>query len=347
MIQVTEENAHKYHRYMWRWLSLHPNMSKRGWPGWKRIRNSNSNCFACMLADANVCLYYDGRLETRKVESVAGSTVNFASSSAVLWPKNTRVHPGLSGILASELRAKSLTDGVAEISVVFNVEPASEQLRNLGTASLEVADREVWTKPFNWREGVDVDFTHAINQVDFGRGKVQNYYVVPYSSQVRQMTYTAYDNEAAEDLRRLFERMAGRRGEFYLPTGEQDVTLKMTAGAGTDTLRAEGTDMAQAYGDDTVYRGVAVYMRNGDVFYRYVRFIFEVNDLFGDDTVIQCDGPWPYDIVPADVKRISWMPVFRFASDVFTIEWKTDQVAEAILSVQTLENLAVDELEDA
>lgn len=51
MIKVTEENAHKYHRYMWRWLSRNIGYSKRDWPGWRKIRNSNSSCFACMLAD--------------------------------------------------------------------------------------------------------------------------------------------------------------------------------------------------------------------------------------------------------------------------------------------------------
>ena len=51
MIEVTEENAHKYHRYMWRWLARHVGFTKRDWPGWREIKNSNSNCFACMLAD--------------------------------------------------------------------------------------------------------------------------------------------------------------------------------------------------------------------------------------------------------------------------------------------------------
>jgi len=51
MIEVTEKNAHKYHRYMWRWLSRNPGYFKSDWPGWRKIRNSNSSCFACMLAD--------------------------------------------------------------------------------------------------------------------------------------------------------------------------------------------------------------------------------------------------------------------------------------------------------
>ena len=51
MIETTEENAHKYHRYIWRWLARHVGYVKRDWPGWYGIKNSNSNCFACMLAD--------------------------------------------------------------------------------------------------------------------------------------------------------------------------------------------------------------------------------------------------------------------------------------------------------
>ncbi len=51
MIKITEENAHKYHRLIWRWLARHVGYVKRDWPGWRKIKNSNSNCFACMLAD--------------------------------------------------------------------------------------------------------------------------------------------------------------------------------------------------------------------------------------------------------------------------------------------------------
>jgi len=51
MIEVTEQNAHKYHRYMWRWLARNVGYAKRDWPGWREIKNSNSHCFACMLAD--------------------------------------------------------------------------------------------------------------------------------------------------------------------------------------------------------------------------------------------------------------------------------------------------------
>lgn len=53
MIKVTEQNAHKYHRYMWRWLARHADRdaSKKEWPGWRVIENTNSHCFACILAD--------------------------------------------------------------------------------------------------------------------------------------------------------------------------------------------------------------------------------------------------------------------------------------------------------
>ena len=60
MIEVTEENAHTYHRYMWRWLARHVDYAKRDWPGWRKIRNSNSSCFACILADIRT-----GELDSR------------------------------------------------------------------------------------------------------------------------------------------------------------------------------------------------------------------------------------------------------------------------------------------
>lgn len=46
---TTVEQARKYHRYMWRWLSKHPGRGKDDWPGWKVIERVNSHCFACWV----------------------------------------------------------------------------------------------------------------------------------------------------------------------------------------------------------------------------------------------------------------------------------------------------------
>ena len=75
MIKVTEQNAHKYHRYMWRWLARHVGYAKRDWPGWRKIRNSNSYCFACMLADIRI----------GKFEEALGSFANCSVCPITEW----------------------------------------------------------------------------------------------------------------------------------------------------------------------------------------------------------------------------------------------------------------------
>lgn len=295
-----------------------------------------------MVEDANVCLMHDGTLETRKVASTAGNVVTFQGSTATLWPRHTKVHPGLSGILESSLSMQNYSSGVGEINVAFNVEPGSEQLRNPGEPAVEVDGREVMVKPPNWRDGIDVTFEHDFSQVDFNRGVVANFYAIPFGSTIRQAVYTAFNAQQAEELLQFFERQSGQLKDFYVPSNEDDIPLMVTAGAGTDTLRSKTTEIAAAFEDDTVHRGVAVFMKNGDVFYRYVRFVFEVHDVYGDDSVVQTDGTWPYDIEPADVRMICWMPAMRFATDTLTIEFKTDSVAETSFNMRTVENRPVD-----
>jgi hypothetical protein len=117
--------------------------------------------------------------------------------------------------------------------------------------------------------------------------------------------------------------------------------IKTLAPAGTNSIRIYGTQFSEDYADSTVHKAVAVTMNDGTIIYNAVEDIYTVDDPDGQDSVIQVADDWPVDLDPATVKTISWLLVWRHATDTLTIEWLTNTVGQCQLTMKSLEDLPV------
>jgi len=275
------------------------------------------------------------RVEAREVEAVDGLDVTFAESSAA-WPaRSTKVRPALAGQLAQNLQTKQLSDGAVRAGIVFDVTPGSEPARDLGTAAATIGGREIFTRRPNWIGGIDVDYQWPIETVDFGRGVTEIFRPINFGTQLFRAAYVNTTAAQAVEIQQVFERAAGRQGEFYMSTWLSDLTMAAAVESGGTTFAVAGREVFDSYATDTVHQAIGVVPQGGTRLYRLVDGI----TLSGDDSVIEIDSAWPYDIDPARVVRISWLLACRFASDEMTIEHITDGVSRVQLAIQSLENL--------
>jgi hypothetical protein len=137
--------------------------------------------------------------------------------------------------------------------------------------------------------------------------------------------FSGQDVTAAGEIEQFFDRMLGRRNAFYMPTWERDLLLAVTATSGTSTIQFTG-DLT----DLPTVEAVAVCMKDGTQLYRSLS-----NPLiWGSDTIFDVSSVWPQDITAANVARISWMPLWRFASDEMTTAWRTPRSANVRLGYQ-------------
>jgi hypothetical protein len=279
--------------------------------------------------------------EIRKVDSANGLIVTFVDTSDIDWPEGAEIHPGLKGTLAGSLRSSFYSDSVARVGVTFNVTPLSEPQRDPGAPFAMFAGREVLTVAPNWRNGIDIDSRAISETVDYGRGAVATFLPVEFGTQVFGATYLALSAEEIDALELFFRRAKGRRGEFYMSTGVSDLQIASAAPAGSSFLRVVGQDTFASFKDDTVHRAIEVVLEDDTRIYRKlaaVNAMTTVSDAIGSDTLIQVSEPWPRTLIPADVLRISWLPVCRFAGDELNLEYLTNEVGQVQFSIQTLQD---------
>ena len=293
-----------------------------------------------LVVGSNVMFIFQDAQELRTVASITGSTVTFKNPTAIQWPVGTLVYNSVSGYLDQSLSTVRKTNNKADASLTFNVTPLSEVYLDPGPPTGPVLNgREILDLRPNWADDIPVTMEHDVETVDYGRGPVSRFFPVTFGWMLRTHTFLGKTPEDAEKLIDFFRRRFGQQGEFYAPTWDADIMPKKLAPAGTSNLRIAGRNFFEVYGSSTVHKAVAVKLLDDTWAYRKVSSVIGVTDTEGSDSVITIEGTWPFAVGPETISFISWMPVWRFASDVLSIENLTDRVAQFKIALRTLEDL--------
>lgn len=285
--------------------------------------------------DVTLWVTANGVVDVRIVESVDGDIVTFRTAALQTWPIGARVHPALSGNLATELSAPRVTNAVARLDLRFEVTPLSEPVTPVPAPDRVFNGREVFLKRPNWANPVNMRVGHETEILDFGKGPVSRFNPVEFGYETYQAVFLNRTAEEAEAMLDFFRRMRGQQGEFYMPTWEYDIVPAERVSALSFGIYVDDQDFATNYKDSTVYRAVFVLMNSGALILRQVANI-EATETGALLTVTES---WGVDFSAADIVMCGWMPVWRLASDSLTIEWMTNSVAQVTLNMVTLEDL--------
>lgn len=304
---------------------------------------------AWLQAGAAVILFDGVNLEYHTITASSPPAV-LGIDTAITWPAGTRVFCAVTGYMAGELKSNRLSDKFLDVQFEFEVDPISELAETPVAAADFFQDREVFlTQPLQFAP-VDLTRNQTREDVDAGQGPVTRFFPITFSQRVWQATYQTYSLEIQEILRSLQDRMVGRRGDFYMPTFEYDLPLAEAATSGTNTLTVVGTDWGDIYNGSTTWKAVCVFLPDGTVMYNSIAASPPGIATAGDNSTFTFLNNWTADI-PVDAK-ISWMPVWRFASDGVQTDWlyapdgEDMPVASVTLSFMQLEDLPVEVIVD-
>lgn len=287
------------------------------------------------VAGAKVALVEGDRVLERTISSTVGG-LTFVEAAPSAWGKGTRAAPLRQGRIPPSVQVMQHIPSIAEATIQFDVDPASEPAREPVAAETTFNGREVFVEIANWGSPRDVTFSHPYSPVDYGRGKIKVFQPVPFSSEIRTADYLATTQAEAYRLIDFFHRHKGRRGEFYCPSDSADIQLAdSTSNA---FLFVDGTLTAEAYGASAAHKAVSFRLKDGTRFYRTVVAVTAQ----GAQSRIQLNAAVPGVLNPDEVEVISWMPVLRNATDDLTVEWVTDQVARMRFTYQSLQALAAE-----
>lgn len=269
------------------------------------------------------------------VASVAGTTITLTTNLINGWPTGAVLRPTFFGLFDARLSSSRMTKGAAEISVALDTYPGGEPPRAAGTAWATYNSREVFTLQPDYSSSPSVNYLWPTEQVDFGIGRTAQFRPVVRAERGTEAEFKGLSVSAAAEVEQFFDRMKGRRGAFYMPSWEKDFVLAATASSGSSAFTASGPEISDGFGlvdYSLIETAIAICMIDGSHIYRRVTDIAAS----GGNSLITVSASWGAELSAASVARISWMPIWRFASDEMTMAWQTPLSANARLSFQSV-----------
>jgi hypothetical protein len=284
-------------------------------------------------ADQPLVLCKAGVQELVTVIGVVGSTITLDDPLVNAWAIDDVLRPSFFGLFASQMSSSRINGGSASFDVSIDCYPGGEPPRDAGTAWATLNSIEIFTPQPDYASPPSVGHLWPVDQVDYGRGRTAQFRPILRMARTEDKQFSGLTVASATALEQFFDRMKGRRGAFYLPTGEADFDLASSAGSGATSFTASGSALATDFGSadySTVNEGVAVCLTDGTIIYRRITDIAAS----GGNSVVTVNAAWGAALSNANVARISRMPLSRFASDDMTTSWRTPLSASARLSFQ-------------
>src|SRR5699024_3243159 len=256
--------------------------------------------------------------DVRQVESISGNTVTFTTEMARAWPADSIIRPAMTSYLGKDIKVTRLNADAANVAV--NHEVVERNPDNVPDATKIMAGREILEVQPNYAAGLDDSHPMAREVIDYGFGQRARFTWADRPEVMREATYIGLSADKVRYLQVFFERHRGQLGEFWTPTWQRDIVLAEALTSGNALLKHDGADVYHMAQDNTAYRGLMVLLKDGTRIYRQVTAV----GLTGGQSQITVDTNWPSTIQPGEIEMISWMPVWRLASDKMVIE-KTQQ----------------------
>lgn len=282
--------------------------------------------FATTFAVDGAGIVYDGPANSESIEvlEVYADRIVIKGVLARDWPVGTAVYPTLPSAPASSFATTRQSDTHVDVGSRFTASP-TECIPRLPVVAPAAVYRgaEMYTVETNWATALNIQIEARRTEVDNTIGPMRIKPKADFPLIVRGFAWLCKSRAYAEDLRAFFVRRDGRRVPVWMPSGVSDFELPQPIPLTQASFFVRKSEYRSLIGMHEGRRDLVFIMRDGT---RYPRRIINVVDSAGG-TVMTLDSDFPVEIRPENVKRISYLGLYRLGSDSVTFNWHSDQVA--------------------
>jgi hypothetical protein len=257
-----------------------------------------------------------------QVESFTDDTITMTSPLARAWPAGTRVYPTVSGLLSGNLAGARETDNKVRFPVRFVCEPSAYANTPVGDEPPQYRGEELYLGSTNWQGGMPYSFDTDRQLYDPGVGAFRVHSPSGYSPRAYTHRWNVVSRESGATMRAFIGRREGRCHPVWVPSGVEDFTI--LSDVPPDATFIDVVDnlygsMASAH---EVRRDIIILSRGGA--YQIARIVSTMNPSDGV-LRLQFEAPLTDPIAVSDIRRISFLSLYRPTSDETTINWLTDE----------------------
>ncbi|QJI52985.1 tail assembly protein [Xanthomonas phage FoX4] len=269
--------------------------------------------------------------DTARVESFTDSSITLSSILSRGWKRGEKVYPLMIGQLPQTVSPKRLTDTVMQAALSVQASPSETPYRMTVEAPAQLyRGAELYLGDTNWRDGMDISNEARDRRVDNSLGIIRISPKATYALRTRRHSWMLKNKVEIEQLRRLMVRRGGRRVPIWMNSGTSDFFLRGNILQGDKYFRTDTSEYATLIANHPALTHLMFFLHDG------TRLVMKMEGVFagspGQSNVF-VDTEFPRNLTPADVKRISYLALYRLGGDAVDLEYATDSVAEITLNL--------------
>lgn len=284
------------------------------------------------VAGGLIVLFKDTRtFEAAEIAGVSGSTITLVRGLQSAWQINTYVYPTGLALIDAEFTASRVTDSYTQTQVQFTMDPQTVDPRTPTVAAAATyLGEELYAVGTDWRNGVAFQVTSDRLNVDSDVGIFKPFQKSGWPDIVKPHRWVLKTADEITAMRAWAARRNGRQKAVWMPTGTTDLTL-LTTIASNGTVFSVTNQGYAVYGGQDERKHIGILLNDGTFF---ARQITDSSGLSDDTQQLVIDSSLGRTVQPTDVRRISFLGLFRLSSDDVTFAWNTVSVATLDLNLQ-------------
>jgi len=257
--------------------------------------------------------------ETVEIDSVDATGLLLKRETQKSWPAGTRLYPVRSAQLVEQPTLTRLTDMSSSADVRFELVEPSDWPAVMPTRLYR--DAPVYEVPPDETEDLTSSYQRLLLTLDSGSAMPLTTDTANRAFPVQQHRWLELGRSERSALRSLLYALAGRQKAVWLPTHADDLTMLGVTTEVSTTLEVVNVGYTRFAGSKPGRRDIRVEFLDGTVFHRRITASIEVDDNLER---LALDSAFGRQVLPTDVRRISWLVMCRLDSDTVEIEHMTD-----------------------
>ena len=263
--------------------------------------------------------------ENLDVEEVTPTSILLRNNLTRDWPQGSFVIPVLPAAPQTDIVTTRQLPQYMDSQFRFAAIPG-ETVVNIPAlpAPESYMGHELYTGETNWRGSLTVQYSARRKEVDGVTGPLRIAPKTDFPLVVRGFSWMLRGRAKAQELLAFFGRREGRRFPVWIPSGVEDFKAVADIEAGSSSLRVRPHEHGRLVGRHPARRHVVLILRTGE---RLPRRILAVEDDTGFSTMTVEPG-FDRPVSLSQIKRISYLGLYRLQADSVTFSWATPEVAE-------------------
>jgi len=270
--------------------------------------------------------------EALEIESVTSTSITLKKPVERDWPQGSRVYPVMVSSLEKPLSAQYVAENKIESIVRFTGSPAETNTRTpINAPPVTYNGVEVYLTGTNWGSPITVSYEASYNVLDNGSGVFSLRQRAGWPNIIKSHEWLNKNKTVSTEVRDFFARRRGRLVPAWIPTGTADFTLVEDAALAASVIRVLDNDYGSLVSQHPARQNIIIQVRGGSTIIR--RITGYTPDVDGT-ALLSLDSSIGQNITVKGVRRISFIGLYRMASDSVTFSWRTSEVSVVQASFQ-------------